>query len=304
MHSFSRKQDVFVGFATVPGFVSFTSSEGSPYLQVTLQESLCLLSSSLQALATELAEHHKTTDLSDIHLLVKRKLAGMRIGDDGVRQGAEERSSLLSKLLFARYKGKKKTNINEAAKSALSFFSLPSSRSSSPMPSKRNKIFNNQEKPRPMSAVISAQPIQAQSNEPKAQEEREPQTPNTSTSLSRSMSSPSASFSPSKSAFVSASLPLQKTSNILHVVEVKSSDVEGGLNELLDKVKEVYGGEGKVKVKKRNKNQLYSFKYGGPEKAAQLLEGAIRNVRELQSKSELWKFTQRLEVTPVESKRK
>ena len=84
-----------------------------------------------------------------------------------------------------------------------------------------------------------------------------------------------------------------------HVVEVKSSDVEKGLNELLDKVKEVYGGDGKVKVKRRNKNnnQQYSFKYGGPEKAAQLLQTAIHNVKELQSKSQLWKFTQTLEVT-------
>ena len=32
--SLPSKQDVFVGFATVPGFVSFTSSSGSPYLQV------------------------------------------------------------------------------------------------------------------------------------------------------------------------------------------------------------------------------------------------------------------------------
>ena len=32
--SLPNKQDVFVGFATVPGFVSFTSSLGSPYLQV------------------------------------------------------------------------------------------------------------------------------------------------------------------------------------------------------------------------------------------------------------------------------
>ena len=29
------KQDIFVGFATVPGFVSFTSALGSPYLQVS-----------------------------------------------------------------------------------------------------------------------------------------------------------------------------------------------------------------------------------------------------------------------------
>ena len=60
----------------------------------------------------------------------------------------------------------------------------------------------------------------------------------------------------------------------------------------------MYGGEGKVKVKKRNKNNNhYSFKYGGPEKAAQLLETAIQNVKELQTKSPLWKFTQTLEVT-------
>ena len=69
-------------------------------------------------------------------------------------------------------------------------------------------------------------------------------------------------------------------------MEVKSSDVEKGLNELLDKVKEVYGGKGKVK--RKNRNNLYSFKYGGPERAAiSLLEGALHNVRELQNKSEL-----------------
>ena len=32
----------------------------------------------------------------------QRKLAMMRLGEEGVRQGAEERSSLLSKLLFSR----------------------------------------------------------------------------------------------------------------------------------------------------------------------------------------------------------
>ena len=32
-------------------------------------------------------------------------------------------------------------------------------------------------------------------------------------------------------------------SSTLHVVEIKSDDVEAGLNKLLDKVKEVYGGE-------------------------------------------------------------
>ena len=75
--------------------------------------------------------------------------------------------------------------------------------------------------------------------------------------------------------------------------------MEAGLKELLAKVKEVYGGEGKVKVKRKNKDNLYSFKYGGPEKGARLLESAINNVKDLQSKSELWKFTQRLEVTSL-----
>merc|ERR1739838_969311 len=88
--SVPSKQDVFVGFATVPGFVSFTSMKASPYLQ---------------PLSTILSEHYTTKGLSDIHLLVKRRLAGMKLGADGARQGAEERSSLLSKLLFSRYIG-------------------------------------------------------------------------------------------------------------------------------------------------------------------------------------------------------
>ena len=61
------------------------------------------------------------------------------------------------------------------------------------------------------------------------------------------------------------------------MVEVKSSDVEKGLNELLDKVREVYGGEGKVKVKRKNKNNVYSFKYGGPERGLGEETGGKRN---------------------------
>ena len=75
------------------------------------------------------------------------------------------------------------------------------------------------------------------------------------------------------------------------IAQIKSGEVEAGLNELLEKVtkffvslvptsvvvefqvKEVYGGEGKVKVKKKNKNRVFSFKYTGPERAAKLLEG-------------------------------
>ena len=83
---------------------------------------LSIITTIFKALAQELAERHATADLSDIHLLVKvincqkflcwhssdlfpqRKLAMTRLGEEGVRQGAEERSSLLSKLLFSRQK--------------------------------------------------------------------------------------------------------------------------------------------------------------------------------------------------------
>ena len=267
---------MFVGFATVPGFVSFTSTEGSPYLQ---------------ALASQLAEHHDTTDLADIHLLVKRQLAAMKIGESGVCQGAEERSSLLCKLLFSRYRpgARRRGNIKEGTnKSPLSFFSLPGSRSSSPMPLRKNKLLAQQDKPRPLSAVFCSSSLAQFLPSPRLKS-----SPALSNSLCRSMSSPSSSFSPVKSP------PPLQSQHTTHIVEVRSSDVETGLSELLAKVKEVYGGEGKVKVKRKNKNNLYSFKYAGPEKGAKLLESAISNVKELQSKSELWKFTQRLEVTSL-----
>ena len=97
----------------------------------------------------------------------------MKIGDTGVCQGAEERSSLLSKLLFARYctvlysyilccnakctvlmsvlyytvlftryRGKKRGSIKDGQKikTPFNFFSLPSSRASSPLPLRRNKF--------------------------------------------------------------------------------------------------------------------------------------------------------------------
>ena len=80
---------MFVGFATVPGFVSLTSTEGSPYLQVSpyIPGLMCPPHHvPMQALASQLADHHDTTDLADIHLLVKRKLAAMKIGEGGVCQ--------------------------------------------------------------------------------------------------------------------------------------------------------------------------------------------------------------------------
>jgi len=292
------KQDVFVGFATVPGFVSFTSTDGSPYLQ---------------ALAKELAEHHATTDLSDIHLLVKRKLAMTRLGEEGVRQGAEERSSLLSKLLFARYQGRCQGTVSEKGriKAPFSFLSLslPGSRSSSPAPPIRPHPLAAPQ--RPLSAFLPTPP-------PPPAQQASPASPAPHTSVSRSLSFPSSALvnrpSPvsrkaeeerrgvqgqEEQRRVQVQEEQRRVQNVTHVIEVKSSEVEAGLNELLDKVKEVYGGEGKVKVKKKNKQKVYSFKYTGPERGAHLLEGAIRNVKELQGKSELWKFTQTLEVSHI-----
>ena len=63
-----------MGFATVPGFVSFTSEDGSPYLQVGCVFNLHRAIFP-KALAHELAERHATADLSDIHLLVKVPLS-------------------------------------------------------------------------------------------------------------------------------------------------------------------------------------------------------------------------------------
>ena len=40
-----------------------------------------------QALASQLSDYHDKTDLADIHLLVKRQLAAMTIGDGGQCQG-------------------------------------------------------------------------------------------------------------------------------------------------------------------------------------------------------------------------
>ena len=79
--SLPNKQDVFVGFATVPGFVSFTSSLGSPYLQVCKILNPMRNTINGQALASVLSTHHKDTDMSDIHLLVKRRLAALHLGE-------------------------------------------------------------------------------------------------------------------------------------------------------------------------------------------------------------------------------
>eukprot|EP00092_Neocalanus_flemingeri_P038831 GFUD01042275.1.p1 GENE.GFUD01042275.1~~GFUD01042275.1.p1 ORF type:complete len:543 (+),score=121.27 GFUD01042275.1:118-1746(+) len=333
------KQDVFVGFATVPGFVSFTSMKGSPYLQ---------------ALSSILTEHRDTTDLSDIHLLVKRRLAGMKLGADGARQGAEERSSLLSKLLFSRYSGNHNGKIKEESNSLMSRFSslssippgkqnsegqsisipinisdqkfepdmsslsLSSSRST-PTAEARSRYFSSlstpSQTPFPMSVTNNKRPnslifSSGVSKPPRSAMYSSPMSSSYSSSkpILSNLDSPNSSIHSFSSQKPPMTLQLTPTPSIftsqsstnVHIIEIQSSDVEGGLKDLLNKVAEVYGGEGKVKIKKsKKKENSYSFKYIGPEKAALLLEKALNSVKELQSKSNLWKFTQRLEISVI-----
>ena len=84
-------------------------------------------------------------------------------------------------------------------------------------------------------------------------------------------------------------------------MEISSDDIEKGLKQLLEIVKEVYGGDGKVKMKKSfcSKKGKYSFKYVGPEKATKLLDESLKSVKELQLKGPVWKFTQNIEVKVI-----
>ena len=67
----------------MPGYVSFTSSAGGnsenipeKYLQFSLPGSPYL-----QTLSSLLETHYKEMDLSDIHLMVKRRLAKSKLGE-------------------------------------------------------------------------------------------------------------------------------------------------------------------------------------------------------------------------------
>lgn len=300
--SLPNKQDVFVGFATVPGFVSFTSSLGSPYLQ---------------ALASVLSTHYKSTDMSDIHLLVKRRLAALHLGKEGARQGAEERSSLLSKLLFSNQVNAK-GSISELVekKQAIMASSTPQRTTAPPLPPAIPPLS-------PINVEIQRQPLSRLSKRTSrgitiTKEPRKERVISQGGDLPRAsiFSFPYSSGFPS--AFTSPPLELHPVpevfsrsennsqENTLHVIEIHSSDVEAGLNQLLERVTEVYGGKGKVKVRRRlwgaadeKDPKKYSVKYLGPERAAAVLEKALRSVKDLQGKSSLWKFTQRLEVSTV-----
>jgi len=296
--SLPNKQDVFVGFATVPGFVSFTSSLGSPYLQ---------------ALASVLSTHHKDTDMSDIHLLVKRRLAALHLGKEGARQGAEERSSLLSKLLFSR-QANARGSITEIGDKTLTMASSTPLRTNAPsLPPAILPLS-------PINIEIQREPVSRTSRgititkEPREERiiSQGGDLPRTSifsfpysSQFPSSFTSPPLALRPVPEVFTRSESREQESTT--HVIEIHSSDVEAGLNQLLERVTQVYGGKGKVKVRRRlwggaeeKDPKKYSVKYLGPEKAAAVLEKALQSVKDLQGKSGLWKFTQRLEVSTVQ----
>ena len=82
--------DMFIAYSTMPGYVSHAAGEhGSIYIQ---------------ALAKCLKQRYKTDDFGSIHMMVKRVMAEA-VQDDGTKQGAEERNSLLRKLKFTEKVG-------------------------------------------------------------------------------------------------------------------------------------------------------------------------------------------------------
>ena len=102
---------------------------------------------------------------------------------------------------------------------------------------------------------------------------------------------------PSVSTFESKPTPILSSTQIVpgkgsYEIEISSDDVETGLKLLLEKVQEVYGGRGEVK---RRKNSKYSVKFIGPEKAAKMLDNALKSVENLKRKGTVWKFCQKIE---------
>jgi len=251
--SLPNKQDVFVGFATVPGFVSFTSSLGSPYLQ---------------ALASVLSTHHKDTDMSDIHLLVKRRLAALHLGKEGARQGAEERSSLLSKLLFSRQANAKGSITEIRDKNQMMASSTPQKASSTPQRTTVPTLPPAIPPLSPINIEIQREPLSRTTRgititkEPRGEERIISQGGDLGLPRTSIFSFPYSSAFPS--AFTSPPLALRPVPEVFsqrsesreqesttHVIEIHSSDVEAGLNQLLERVTQVYGGKGKVKVRRR-----------------------------------------------------
>ena len=62
----------------------------------------------LQALASVLSTHHKNTDMSDIHLLVKRRLAALHLGEK-----LADFPAVFFFYLVMKHINIKKTNVNK-----------------------------------------------------------------------------------------------------------------------------------------------------------------------------------------------
>ena len=188
-----------------------------------------------------LSSHHSTTDLSDIHLLVKRRLAALHLGREGARQGAEERSSLLSKLLFSRNIGGCPGAITEDLPALAQAPSTPRhpdsppplpALSSIPIHIERLPPSLTAKDPLALSPHLAEERIISQGGArplPRASLFSFPYT----SSFPSSFSSSPLALHPVPEVFSSPSR-LHKQSSV-HVIEILSSAVEEGLNQLLDR---------------------------------------------------------------------
>ena len=192
-----------------------------------------------------LSSHHSTTDLSDIHLLVKRRLAALHLGREGARQGAEERSSLLSKLLFSRNIGGCPGAITEDLPALAQAPSTPRHPGSPPpLPTLSSIPIHIERLPPSLATSLTAKDPLALSPHlaedmiisqggarplPRASLFSFPYT----SSFPSSFSSSPLTLHPVPEVFTSPSRLLKQSS--VHVIEILSSDVEEGLNQLLDR---------------------------------------------------------------------
>ena len=189
-----------------------------------------------------LATNHSTTDLSDIHLLVKRRLAGLHLGREGARQGAEERSSLLSKLLFSRHSGGKgsitTSDTPPQSSSSTPIKAAPASLPS-PIPHLSPRTIEIQRcQPSPTTRTTTKDPPTFPAPEDRIISQGGLPIPRASL-----FSFPYTSSFPS--AFTAPPLTLRPVPQVfsrgssrqtsVHVIEIHSSDVEAGLTELLDR---------------------------------------------------------------------
>ena len=249
------------------------------------------------------------------------------------RQGAEERSSLLYKLQFSRYKGANPGGVVQKKQSPIS-------------PASGLSVPELREEGRPSVSLVSSssttsQKARAAFFSPLSPAASPPSTaPSTASTISPSLSAwlesrkhtptrPSETATsigrPPRSAMIdyrsvrgqekpqtqvmsqspeirSPPTPAPSSPSVSHEVEVSSQDVEAGLQQLLAKVLEVYGGRGNVRTEKRlfhsrsSGNVLYSVQFVGPEEAARLLDTALQSISQLQTKGPVWRFTQKIEV--------